>query len=528
MAEPLTRYGAVEMLEDGVHLLRQAPPRTLLCYWTGGIPLALGALRFWNDITNPRTTGLACLAESFGMALLLTWMNCWRAVFAGRLRRQLSGASDAPWTRRRIWRLAAVQAFLGASRLVVLPCALAIGFPLAAVMAFYRDAAALSDRGLEPAEVIRRARQLARRGQGQSWILTSLLLLLGLLVMFNVFLTLALLPQLVRMLTGYESVFSRGGPYFLANSMFAAVVVALTWLAFDPYVQAVFGVRGFRAESIETGEDLRAGLRRVRAAAAVLLVVFTLAPALPPRSPRRNCRRPHGKPSSSTNTIGGLPPPADPSAAKAVAHRVYRSRRGRRTEGPRGLGNLIGRFFRWLNDRLGGHPSVQEGPPPALGLNWAIGLLTAAAGLARRVGDLADAAGAPVEGEGRARCGFGHPAGRRGSRGRPPSRGRVARHWPSRCAAEGNPRLALRALYLANLAWLGRREWIAIHPGKTNREYEAELRRRARAVPGARDLFAANVRAFERAWYGCHEATPKRSTASGSDRRRMKELEAAA
>lgn len=32
-----------------------------------------------------------------------------------------------------------------------------------------------------------------------------------------------------------------------------------------------------------------------------------------------------------------------------------------------------------------------------------------------------------------------------------------------------------------------------------------DLRRKARQSPEARELFAANVRAFERAWYGLHE-----------------------
>ena len=60
----------------------------------------------------------------------------------------LSGAGDEPWTGARIWQLVSVQAFLGSTRLIVLPGALLISYPLAAVMAFYRDAAALSDRSL--------------------------------------------------------------------------------------------------------------------------------------------------------------------------------------------------------------------------------------------------------------------------------------------------------------------------------------------------------------------------------------------
>jgi len=74
-----------------------------------------------------------------------------------------------------------------------------------------------------------------------------------------------------------------------------------------------------------------------------------------------------------------------------------------------------------------------------------------------------------------------------------------------RCLRDNNLRLALRAFYLANLAWLGRQEFLSIDPGKTNREFELELRRRARQSPAARELFSANVRAFERVWYGLHE-----------------------
>ncbi len=75
------------------------------------------------------------------------------------------------------------------------------------------------------------------------------------------------------------------------------------------------------------------------------------------------------------------------------------------------------------------------------------------------------------------------------------------------CLRQENYRLALRAFYLANLAWLGQRGFIAIHAGKTNREYELELRRKARQFAEARGLFGDNVSAFEAAWYGMHEVS---------------------
>jgi hypothetical protein len=39
------------------------------------------------------------------------------------------------------------------------------------------------------------------------------------------------------------------------------------------------------------------------------------------------------------------------------------------------------------------------------------------------------------------------------------------------------------------------------------REYETELRRRARALPDVQDAFGQNVPAFDRAWCGLHVVT---------------------
>lgn len=75
------------------------------------------------------------------------------------------------------------------------------------------------------------------------------------------------------------------------------------------------------------------------------------------------------------------------------------------------------------------------------------------------------------------------------------------------CLNNAQPRLALRALYLASLAGLSHEGWIAIHPGKTDHEYEKELRRRARAFADACGLFTNNVELFERVWYGDYAAT---------------------
>ena len=74
----------------------------------------------------------------------------------------------------------------------------------------------------------------------------------------------------------------------------------------------------------------------------------------------------------------------------------------------------------------------------------------------------------------------------------------------------GELRLALRALYLASLAHLAQRDMISVAKFKSNRDYELELRRRARALPDLQAAFAENVGIFDRVWYGLHEVTEER------------------
>src|SRR6266516_1167906 len=72
---------------------------------------------------------------------------------------------------------------------------------------------------------------------------------------------------------------------------------------------------------------------------------------------------------------------------------------------------------------------------------------------------------------------------------------------------KGELRLALRALYLAGLAHLAQREMIRVAKFKSNRDYEQEVRRRARALPELQAAFAENVGIFDRVWYGLHDVT---------------------
>jgi hypothetical protein len=73
---------------------------------------------------------------------------------------------------------------------------------------------------------------------------------------------------------------------------------------------------------------------------------------------------------------------------------------------------------------------------------------------------------------------------------------------------KGELRLALRAFYLATLAYLACQELITIAKYKSDREYELELRRRSHTQPHLAGVFAENRALFESTWYGLHDVTP--------------------
>jgi len=483
---------AIDHLEEAAHVLRQAPLTDWLWHWAGSVPLALSILLFWSDARNPRTPDTTCALDALLVTILLVWMNCCRAQFAGRVRARLGGAAPPPI---RILRLAAAQSFLAASKLIVLPVSVLVIFPLPQTIAFYRYAVVLSNGSdPDPRRGIRKAARLASL-PGLHWSVLGIMAPLQLAVAVNLIIVIGFAPQFVRILTGHESTFSRAGVYFAANPLFVVLVLIATWLAFDPFAQTVYTLRCFHLESLETGEDLRAELDRIRS--PLMLAAVAVSPEGLRRSVDRTMQaHPYDwrlPPASTTAHHGWLANLTD-RAIHLIRSMFH------------WLGDLLDRFLRWLRNSMGG-VDLRPGAPPARGLHWSVYVLIGAAVVlaavflwrmryARRMRAVAApvAAPAPIQLE---------------SEDLTPDR-LPEEQWlelAGECLARGDLRLALRAFFLGNLAWLGRSEFISIHPGKTNREYERELRRRARAIPRTPELFSANVTAFERAWYGLHEVT---------------------
>jgi hypothetical protein len=514
VARSLEPAGPIELLENAAHLMRGASLDTLLCHAIGGAPLALFLLVFWNSATHPPVSDAVVAAEALAAALLLVWMNCWRSVFAGRLHCSLTGAPRPQWDGRRVWRLVSTQAIVAGTKLLVLPISLVAVFPLVTVISFYRNASVLAGQGeLDPFDALAKARRLARGEQVQGWLIQFLFLLLSTAAVLNVAATMILLPQLVRMLTGYESAFTRGGESFFLNRLFLLAVLAVTWLLFDPFVQAVYCLRCFGRESEETGEDLRAALRRVRssiarggtAAAIAAALLLSAAPARAASISPRDLEQAVRQTMQSPEYNWRIPPP--PTAASSTPWIITATDRAIQAfrAAVKWVGRSIERLLRWIFGGLGVSPMPASGQAPSAALHWSVWVLIglalasvawvawrAFAARRRKPRAAASPAASPV-----------HVDDETLAAGRLPEA-----EWlemAEQCLRDGDLRRALRAFYLANLAWLASEQLLTPQSGKTNRDFEIELRRRAPESPEARALFAANVRAFERAWYGLYE-----------------------
>ncbi len=531
---------AIDIIEEAVHLLRRSPPRILATYYLGTLPFILGLLYFWTDMSRNAFAYRHCAEAALGVSLLFLWMKCWQAVFAHQLKVYLCGEPGARWTLRRILRLAAIQATLQPSSLFALPVAAVLMLPFGWTYAFYHNVTSIgSGETGDARKVFASAWQQTTLWARQNHILISIVVGFWLFVFMNVAVTILLVPTLVRTLLGVETVFTRSGLHMF-NTMLLATAWGVTYLCVNPLVKAVYVLRCFYGESLTTGADLKAELRGVSAAAARTAAVATIV--LLSLSVLTFQRVGGFSPSSesaimdqrsATWTVS--PVELDRAINEVMQQRQYAWRMPR--EKPplhqshqswlggfidavgRTIGRWWGRLRRWVSKvaeriadwlaRRARQPTVSSSAK-----GWVVPVraltvvLVAATGIAallvlvrmlrlrgrRRLETVAEAVSPTPDLRDENIAADELPADTWLT---------VARGL----LEKGELRLALRAFYLASLAHLAQNDMIIIAKFKSNRDYERELHRRARALPDLMAAFGENVTIFDRVWYGMHKVT---------------------
>lgn len=502
---------ALEIMEEAVHLLRSMPAAALCLYYIGALPFVLGYLYFWADMSEGAFAQDHAGLESLLVVLLFVWMNCWQTAFVAELRAKLSGNSSAPWTLQRIGRLALVQGGIQPTCFLLLPLAALVTLPFARVFAFYQsvncDGGDTNFTGAVAA-----ARKQAARWPRQNWIMLGLISLSGLVCLVNVILLIFQGAYLLKSFFGFETMFTRS-VWSMVNSTFFATVSALTYLAVDPLVKAVYALRCFHGDAIGSGEDLRARLRRLPAAkpavAAALLALALLAPAHAETVSTEELNRAMDSVIQQPQFSWRLPRQAEPQGQNSGILLFAERMIAGLEKMAGGIKQGIKALLDWYQKIFGGNEVNPEVPSPggvAAGMRFLTMFLTAsllliAAFVVYRAFSQRVRSAAMVESWATAAIDISSDTA---SADQLPEEDWV--RMGRELLAAGDLRLGIRALYLGALANLARRELISLARSKTNRDYQRELERRGRTTPHILPAFVQSAGIYERTWYGRHPA----------------------
>jgi len=550
----------LDVVEDAVQLLRTAPPWVHVVHLAGSGACVLGWLWFWSDMTRGVFADRRLAPGAMGMACLYLLMKLAHAVHATELRAILTGTASGAWTIPRLARLLVTQGCLQPIGFLLLPLSL---FPLLLVpfpwvLAWLEAVSATGDEASgSPAACARHALRHALAWPGQNHGIIGILLLVATAVLLDVAVAVAAAPYLAHVLLGIETDFNLGPAAYL-NTTFLLSIPALAFLVLDPLVKAIYVIRGFHRDARHTGADLLARLRDIRRTAALGLPLVALAAWLVTRP---------ASPTTSGFSYGLLaqPPGAAPASVnperlaedlrRVMDQAEYQWRAPRELspedpEAPAGEGRIrrwlrgvlkdfgsftgrnldalfsaIGRLLQSLLSGFKGPKLPSDGTQLdwTSGLKWVayVLLLAALGGIAWILARLYQGRPRhPVAVVAIAHSAIPDLASEHVSAEMLPEDGWLA--LASEKAALGEWRLALRAVYLGSLAHLARRELVRLGSAKSNREYLAELRRRARAFPVVPEAFGHCSRRFERVWYGNHEATPQLLAEAHADLEAMK------
>ena len=506
----MTERGPIDLIEQATRLFRSAGFATVGLYYIGALPFVLGFLFFWTEMSHDAFAYQSILPGSCAVALLYLWMNVWQAIYAVELRNRLGDRSEARWTARRILRLAIQQSAVQPTSLVVIPIGALLVLPFAWIYGFYQNFTVLAD--------IKQSRAYALLWTRQSWLVLGIQTAFAIFVAANIAIAIFAVPRLLQMLLGIETVFTRSGGRLLSSTFFA-VCLSLTYLCVDPIMKAIYVLRCFYAESVHSGADLRSTL-----SVAAVLVVAILVPIsgafAQPQISAPELDRAIDQVIHQRQYTWRLPRQHAPEA-ESQKNIFVRFTEGTWRAIRRGFRRLIKWIGEWL-DELFRRREGEGGRSPAGALR--VGMYFLLAAMAVGLGFLliralrqrtasqaavAVAVAAPLDLSAENLVADQLPE--EGWRG-------LAKDW----IARNDFRMALRALYLASLAYLGERQLIRIHRGKSNRDYHRELDRRARSTPELAAVFGQNLAVFESSWYGRKEVGPDAIDAFVANLDRMK------
>ncbi len=522
MTEPAFT-SAIRLLEDSLALAKRADATAWFVYLCGVVPFFGFLLFALTDFSQGPFAADHLVSYGFVLAVLFYWLHICQSVFCALLYGTLT---ENPCRMAGCFPAAfRTQVVVAGAKLLLWPIGLALLVPHSTVTSFFQHSLLAPDGGRSGnwhQTVIIGKADTRYRPLVALWSLVIVLLLRGILWV-NLLALMFVLPQLWKVFTGIEGTVTRA-PEVLFNPTSIAALCTLAYIGLDPIVKAMFVLRHFARQAETSGDDLRLrlALARKTAAAAFLLLALITVPRLSsaeqdaPKSQITSVA-----PDQMKQAIRSVfRDPANTWNLPAVQHKAqkkdaFTAFMDSVMSGIDKLWNAVtssvSRLIHWIRGLLSNsNTSTRNKAEPVskrnatlllafFGSLLVLALLVAVFEKRKRpklrptitIGTMAKSIDLHSE--------EADPLDQSESEWR-----KLANQY----RAEGNFRLALRALYLGTLATLAEKSLVSPARGKTNSEYVRELQRRAKRLGGEFvSVFVTNTRLFERSWYGTYPAT---------------------
>ena len=537
---------ALGLTEQAFHLLRTAPLSAHCWCYLGMVPFAVGVLFFATEMSRGANAERHLINAALGIGVIYLWMKICQAIFCRKLWQQLSpGRALRAMTFSRWIRYSAVQIIIHAFAPILLLVGLLFLLPLGWIFAFLQNVTVFGFTLDFDRKALRGiggiALQQSNFAAMQNHMVLAVLKAFALFTWLKVALICAGLPWLAKILLGVESVFTQSWQAAYLNSTFLAITFIGTWFVLSPFTKAVYVVRCFEGVSEKSGADLIARLETIqhengiaaklsnvvgRSRTALTTLICALCGLLVFESSTTSSQAQEAmdvervqKARETLDRVMSRPEfewrmPREETgvdgdkSGNAVADWIVATQRA--------IGDFISDAFEALSDLI--NPPELKSPGTGLfpsfgngfglgGLELIVYILLAAlvilligmliVFLVRRHRDASDLTDdEPVEGvinlENEELLADELPED----------------EWLQLAREQvekGEPRLAVRALFLASLAHLAGRNLLRIIKSKSNRDYRGELSMKARGQDQLLCSFGDNVKLFECVWYGMHD-----------------------
>ena len=580
----------IDLIEEAIHLLRRAPIETYAFFLVGIAPFVLCFFQFCSEMSYSEFAGSSLPGFAVTLALSYLWMKALQYLACRQLVMVYTGELSNRGNFGRILKSCIHQAAIHPIGLFAKPMAALAsipGFltfvpllmlPASIICSFFQSASILITG--ESGDFAKCWHLSVNRGRAAASLL-FLSSFLRIVIFLNVYLTIGILPYLLKALFGIDTFLSRDFRWLISFSYLVGIGL-ISYFVVDLLIKAIQVVEVCRAEAQTTGKDLQrslisltAGKRTGVLSLCLLVPMLTLRPDTtqdfrsayclyavdPGRAPGVASNAPPNRghlpifpePGGSGYTVGcgnpnyplilvSLKRASPSSEAERIPDSELNERIDRELSSSeyswrkpqhhlvsgekswlQGLGAWVAKSFakvsrvinrlvdaitKWWRSLF---PNPEgTAPLTTTAPNWInqlllyaiiCGLIGAVALILLRIlGRSKKRKPVPV----------GLPISVTPNL---ESETTVADELPEdqwillarRKLEEGEPRLALRALFLAVLSLLGAQRLIIVRRSKSNSDYEAELRRRRSAE--LNELFGGNRRLFERCWYGDHPVT---------------------